>query len=205
MLVSSFFFSLLLVVVSSFSFRQVGYTASDLAALTPGILIVTFLFSGMVILHYSFSVEYENHALQGVMLSKASPGSIYFSKLVTNFLCFSVLQFFVLLSHSLFFGAELWPAFVELMQLSMLFGLGFISLGTLLSSMSVSSKSKEILLPIILFPLLIPLAAAFVFLARELLTDGALGYGGFWFSLLVVFNVIALVLSLYLFEFVVGE
>jgi len=205
MLASCFGFSLLLVVVASFSFRQIGYGQDDLVSVTPGILWMVFLFSGVIALNHSFVSEVENKALVGVVLTRIDPGLIYLSKFAVNFLFVASLQIFAVVMHGLFFGVQMFPVVGEVIGISLLAAIGFSALGTILSSMAVITKGREIVLPLILFPLLVPLVAAAVFLTRGVLQTGAIDTESFWFTLLLVFDVISVVLSWLLFEHVVRD
>jgi len=205
LMLGTFGFALLLVVVASFAFRQVGYGQEELRAITPGILWLVFLFAGLIGLNQTFLFEQQNSALQGVLLSKVQPNVVYFAKLSSNFLFLSLVQILVLLAHGVLFGAEIFFVFPQLLFVTVLVALGFTALGTLLSAMAVATTSREIVLPLLLFPLSIPLVAGAVFLTRELLQSGSFPFASFWFTLVVVFDVISLVLAWLLFEFVVKE
>ena len=201
-LVATLGFALLLVVVASFAFRQIGYGESDLQALTPGIVWLIFLFSGVIGLNYSFLTEQENDALHGVLLTPVDPFLVYLAKCICNVVFLVVVQLLVVLAHSLLFSVALVPLLMPLLLVIFLAAVGFAAVGTLLSAMAVHSRSREVLLPIMLFPLCLPLLAGAVFLTREVLASGSLDTGTFWFSLLCGFNVICLTLSWVLFEHV---
>ena len=82
---------------------------------------------------------------------------------------------------------------------------GFVAVGTLLAAIAVCTKGREIILPLVLYPISLPLIAAAVFLTRALLETGVLEFSGFWFVLICVFDVVSLTMSWLLFEYVVGE
>ena len=198
--VSSIGLATLFVVISSFAFRDIGYGEAELQALTPGIIWLIFLFTGVVSLNHSFLPEREEGALQGILLSPVNSGVVFLSKLGNCVLFLLTLELLITILHSLFF----WPTFFEylpsFMLVALIFSLGFASLGTLLSSISVVVKEREILLPLILFPLCIPLLIGCVELTRIIVSGAALPYFGFWFTLVVVFDLISLTLSWALFE-----
>lgn len=200
-----FAFSLLLVVVASFSFRQIGYKQSDLLLITPGMLWLIFLFSSMSVLTQSFVIEKENSAISGLILSGAVVEKVFLSKFLVNFVFIFLQQLFVVLAHSLFFAVSLSSYFSSLILITLLASLAFSSLGTLFAFISVSTRGRELLLPILLFPLLLPLLAAVVFLTKTSLTLGYLDYSQFWFIFLIVFASLSFLLSLLLFEYAVKE
>lgn len=202
---ASTMFALLLVVVSSFSFRRLGLSQSELFALTPGIIWMIFLFTSVSILSQSFIAEKENRAMQGLVLSGAKPESIFISKFLVNSSFIFLLQALVILLHSIFFAVDLFSHYQELLLISFLAALSFSALGTIISSMAVCARGRELLLPLLLFPLCLPLLAALVFLTNNLLETGLLIYSSFWFVFLFVFAVLSFLLSLLLFEYVVRE
>lgn len=202
-LCATFGFALLLVIVASFSFRQVGYGESELRHITPGILWTIFLFSGVICLNYSFLQEQENGSLRGVLLTGVDTMVVFFAKFLANVIFFVSLQIFSIVSLGFFLGVDLSGCLGSIVGLSILAAIGFIALGTLLSAISVTTTGREILLPLLLFPLLLPVVAAAVFLTREVLVLGSIDFGGFWFSLLCIFAVISFTLSSVLFGYVV--
>lgn len=202
-LVAVFGFALLLIVVASFSFRQIGFGNEQLTAITPGILWLVFLFCGSMCLNHSFELEERDGALRGLISSIDSVELIFLSKFLTNFLFLFVLELFALVVHSILFNIEVIPVLEDFLIILALFAFGFSAIGTLFSAMSVTSKSREILLPILLFPLCLPLVSACVVVSRELLLSGQIEYSGFWFVLVAVFDVVSFVLAWVLFEFVV--
>ncbi len=204
-LTSTFGFALLLIVVSSFAFRTAGYGQEELKSITPGILWLAFLFTSVISLNHSFTHEREHDALTGVVLTGVDPSYIFFAKFFTNLLYLASLQLFLILTHALFFGADLMGSVPSLFLVSVLAAVGFIALGTLLSAVSAVTSGREIVLPLVLFPLAIPLVAAAVFLSRETLVSGVVPVENFWFHFLCLFDLISVVLSWALFGYAVGE
>lgn len=203
--VATFFFALVVVVVASFSFRRVGISGEELKAITPGVLWIVFLFTAVIGLNYSFVPERSRRALQAVLLSPVSSMAVYAAKVITNLLFLLLVQSFVLAAHGLLFGAELFPVYAELFFLSLLVSLGFVSLGTLLAAIAAMSQGKELVLPLLLFPLTIPLLAGAVFTSRVVLETGGIPWSSFWFVLIIVWDVIAVTLSVVLFDYAVRD
>lgn len=198
-------FALVLVVLCSFAFRRVGYGQAELRDLTPGILWTIFLFCGIVALSSSFLPEEELDAITGLLLTPADPAAMFLAKLIANVSVVFAVETLVIVLHSLFFGIDLFPVLPELMLLVLLVSIGFASLGTLFAAVAVAVRGRELVLPLMLFPLSLPLLAGAVFLTRAVLLTGAIPYRDFWFLLVVGFDVISVALSYSLFEFVVRE
>jgi heme exporter protein B len=201
-----FGFSLLLVVVASFSFRQVGLSQGELLARTPGMLMLILLFSGVLVLRETSVPEYRQGAALGVALAPVDPWSIYLAKFFTNTAVLFLVFVLNLALLQIFLGLQLGGYWGGLIVLLSLFSLGFSALGTLISMLVYLTAAGEILFPLVLFPLLIPLLIGTVELMRGLFSGvGVLDPGEFWFSFLVLFDAIAFLISLILFEYVLRE
>lgn len=204
-IVSTAALSLLLIIVSSFAFRQIGFGPEEIKAVTPGILTLVLTFIATIALNHCYIWEQNNLALVGLLVSTKNTSAFFFSKLFTNLVFVLFLQILILVAHALFFGAEYFNLLPQLISLSFLFLVGLVSLGTLLSAIAVSLKGREIVLPLILYPVIIPAIGAFVFLLRELLQAGQIDLDSFWFQMLVVFDLVALMMSWALFDYVVTD
>ena len=203
--VSVLLFGFVLVVLASFAFRRIGYGQLELLQLTPGILWIIFLFCGLVSLNYSFFHEEEFGALNGLLLTPCDPALIFLSKFIANCLFLLGVTIFFAAAHSVLFGVSLEGHFLELCGVLALVSVGFCSLGTLFAAMSVSVRGRELVLPLLLFPLSLPLISAGLHLSNEILGAAASPATQPWLLLAVGFDVIALTLSTVLFEFVVRE
>lgn len=207
-----FVFAFVLVVVASMGFRQTGYGAIELRALTPGIVWLIFFFSAVVALNSTAAIEREGEACLAVVLARVDPIVVFAAKASSNFIFLLAVNAMVLLSHGVLFGVSMAPegagatavTFYYLLLLALV-GLGFSALGTLLSAMAAWLRGKEILLPLLLFPLSIPLFAIALQLHRDLLERGELQLFDVAGALLVAFDAVAVAVSAVLFEFVVSE
>jgi len=197
-------FAFVLVVVASFSFRQIGYGQAELRSLTPGILWTVFLFCAVVSLNYSFLSEEEFGALQGLLLTPCDPAAVIFSKLLCNWLFLWLVQLLILILHTTLFGAEILPHFWQMAGIGGLVSFGCVALGSLFASISVSVRGRELVLPVLLFPCILPQVAAGVTLTHNILSPGG-ALESFWLLLALCFDVISLTLSLLLFEYVVRD
>lgn len=204
-LASSIGFAILLVAVASFSFRTTGMSEEEMLGITPGILWLIFLFLGVTVLNYAFQHERENSALEGVVLSPVLPGAIFCAKFVFTFSYLFVLQALTVFVHALIFGVEMTGYLPGLLLVTFLVTLGFVAVGIPLAAGSSVFKSRDVVLPLILFPLCLPLMASAVFLSRGVLDGVMFSATDFWFSVLIVQDVVFLALSYVLFEYAINE
>ncbi len=198
-------FAIVQVVVASFAFKKLGFGDAEILQLTPGIIMLIFLFTGVVTLNTSFVQEKEGDALVGLLLTGIDSALIFLSKFLINFSFLLLIQILIVALHSLFFNLALFAYGYQLFLILFLSAFGFVSLGTIFSAIAVVTPGRELLLPLLLFPLVLPLISAAVFLMQHLFNFKVIDFDSFWFQLLCVYNIIAFMLSLVLFEYVLKE
>ncbi len=194
------FFSLLMEVLASFAFRSPEFGERELRNLSPGIIWLNLLFSGLLLLQQSAAWELEEQAFIGLRTVVQNARQVFVSKFFVNFLLIELLGSFVLLVHSLLFGAHLFFAFGQLLLLLSLFNVAYSATGTTLSLLLTISKERSVLFPLIFFPLLVPLLAVSVSLARGMLLADTGGAMGEMLLLALVVDFVYFLLSLLLFD-----
>ena len=197
--ISLLFFSLIILLV--FAFALPADKASH-RLLAPGIFWVTFLLSGILSLNKSFQMERENAVMEALLLAPISRGAIFLGKMFGNILFILVVQLIVIPLFGVLFHNLSLVQFGELFLLAIIVTAGFTALGTLLSGMTADLRFKEILLPILLFPLLVPLILAAVTITRGVLDNQGLAAAIDWLKLLVGFDLIYMIVAFLTFDFV---
>ncbi|MCB2213944.1 heme exporter protein CcmB [bacterium] len=173
------------------------------AGLTAGLLWVSLAFASTLGLNRSVSLESENDALDGLLLAPVDRSAIFFGKTLSN-LTFTLLVALVLLPvFSLFYGVNLLRPGLLLV---VLLGQGaYTSLGTLLAALSIQTRTRDVLLPVLLYPLALPVLIAAVEASRGILAGTPLGDLRSWLYLLVACNVLFLAAGLMFFETILEE
>lgn len=203
LLLSISLFSFLLAVVVSFSLRRIGAPSAERIFLTPGLLSISALLVVSVLFNQTALLEKEENALLGLRMSGFSGTDLFASKLIANFFLFVFLQCIFALSLGFLFEQELLKFFFQILFLESLAGVALCSLGTILSMISVVSPGREILFPVIFFPLVIPLLGAVTVLARMLFESGELDLWSFPGKLILSLAVLYTTLGALLFEEVI--
>lgn len=193
-------FALLVLVIFNFAFELQGV---DITVLGSGILWVAFTFSGILGLGRSFAAEKDKGSLEGVLLSPVDRGAVFLGKAISNFLFITVMEAVTLPLFALLNNVGI-PWF-PLVPYILMGTLGFAAMGTLLSAVASSTKMREVMLPILLFPVSIPLLMAAVNLTSGALQSRDFADVSTWFNILVVYDVIFLVVAFWVFEYVVDE
>jgi heme exporter protein B len=132
-------------------------TAVEPQAIAAGLIWMTIIFGGMLGLGRTFSLEEEEGAFQGILLSPIPRDAIYLGKVIANFLILTVVTALVFGVFALFFGLSFGGHPLALSGVVLLGILGFVAIGTLFSGISSGTTMGDTLLPILVFPLLIPL------------------------------------------------
>ena len=193
---------LLTLVVLSFAFDPTSELRGEAA---PGALWVAVIFAGVLGLNRSFLAERENDCLQGLLLCPVDRGTIYLAKTAGNFLFMIMAQVVIVPVFIFFFNL---PVAVGLggVFLSLALGLlGFAAIGTLFAAISVRTRAREVMLPLLLLPLAVPIFIAGVKVSGHMLAGKALAEVTPWLNLMGGFDVIFLVVGWLVFEYAVEE
>ena len=201
-LISMCFFAFLVLIIFNFAF----YTGVGQArGVLSGMLWVAFIFSGLLGLNQTFGSEKDRGSLQGLLLCPVSRATIYVGKVTGNFIFMAIMEILILVLFAILFRVNLWGFLGPLLFIIFLGTLGFVFVGTIFSAMSVNAKSREILLSIILFPIVVPLIIASVKATEKILGGASLIelYG--WLKILVAFDIVFFLISFWTFDFVLEE
>jgi len=195
---SMFVFILLVIVIFKFSF---DLRVSNATLLVPGILWAALTFAGTLQLGRAASLEVEDAHIDGLLLAPVPRSAIYVGKALGNLVFMSITELIMLPIFSALFNLNL---FRPLILLAVLLGtVGFASVGTLLSTMAAHSRAREVMLPVLLFPIVLPVVIAAVKLTAGVLDGGVWQELAVWVRFLIAFDVVFLVISLMTFRFVV--
>jgi heme exporter protein B len=195
-------FVLLVLVIFNFTF---DLNTNTVVAIAPGALWVAFIFASLLGLGRTVAAEQEQGTMDRLLLTPVDRKAIYLAKLVGNLLFIGVVEIIALPVFAVLFNLSIWqaPVLLELISIELLGALGIASVGTLFSVMAAVTRSKELLLPILIFPLVVPVVISAV-QATTVLLAPAIGEPP-WLGLLIAFDVIFLSVSTLLFPYVVEE
>ena len=194
-------FSLLVVVI--FHFALPGGASAQTRANAPGLLWVAYVFASLFGLGRAFSLELENDAFSGLALAPADRGWVFLGKAAANLVILGVVQAVTALAFALVFGLELAEIAAPLGAIVLLGSLGLCSIGTLFAAVAVRTRFREVMLPLLLLPLLIPLLSGAVRATSQLLATGTLPWEPV--QLLLVTDATYLIISFVAFDYVLDE
>ncbi|WP_066060651.1 heme exporter protein CcmB [Neobacillus soli] len=199
-LTTQIIFAGLVIVVFSFAFDPANNTTK---AVIPGVIWVIIVFAGILGLNRSFISEQRNDTMQGLLVAPMESASIYLGKFLANFTMMLIVElvsipFLFLLFDFKFLGSL--PYFILVVFLG---SFGFIAIGTFLAALAANSKSSEMLLPLLLFPITTPILIGVVQATRIILTNmEKLASAIAWIQLVTAYDVIFFVVCFLLIDYV---
>jgi heme exporter protein B len=193
-------FSLLVILIFNFA---LDLEPRARAGITAGVLWVTFTFAGTIGLNRSMAVEKDRGCLDGLLLAPVDRAAIYLGKTLANWIFMLLVALIVLPVYSILYNTNL---FIPGLLLTVLLGSqGYVAVGTLLASMAVQTRTRDILLPILLFPVVIPVVLASVKATGGYLQGLPWDEIQPWISLLITYDVIFTAVAFMVFDSVVEE
>jgi heme exporter protein B len=210
MLNSMVIFALLVIVIFSFAFgnessifiKDINKKVVDLLA--PGMLWIAFTFAGMLGLSRSFAGEKEEGCLEGLKLCPVDRAEIYNGKVISNAVLMFLMEITTIPIFVVLFNYDL-KNIPGLALVIILGTFGFIFVGTLLSALTVNTRTREILLPVILFPILIPVILSAVTATGTLLSSGEISEIWGELQILAIYDIIFFIVAQLVFEYTIED
>lgn len=193
-------FTLLVIIIFNFS---LGTDYDTIVTVAPGILWVTFAFAGVLSLNRSFILEKEEGCLEGLMVCPISREAIFVGKMFGSLLFMLVIEAIALPIFMFLFNLPVLSP--QLITITALATLGFVAVGTLFSALAVNTKAREMVLPILFFPIVAPIIISAAKASGLALAGESWGGLSPWIQIIVAFDAIFLVVSYLIFSFVVEE
>jgi heme exporter protein B len=193
-------FAVLVILIFNFALEL---DAQARATVTPGVLWVTFIFAGNLGLNRSMAIEKDRGCLDGLLLAPVDRAAIYFGKAIGNLVFMLLMAAIVLPLYSILYNVNLFnPGLIAVIILG---SIGYVAVGTLLASMAVQARTRDMLLPILLFPVVIPVLVAAVKASSGYLQGLDPADIRPWINLLLVYDVIFTAVAYMVFDYVVEE
>jgi heme exporter protein B len=193
-------FALLVLLVFNFAF---DLRVDNVGAVAPGVLWVAFTFAGVLGLGRSFLQEKDRGALDGLLVAPVDRGAIYFAKFLGNLVFMTLVEAICLPVFIAFFNfGSITP---EIILIALLGTIGFAAVGTLFAAMAANTRARDVMLPLLVFPISVPVVIAAVEATSLAFAGGPIANRLNWLALLAAFDAIFGVLCFAVFEFVVEE
>jgi heme exporter protein B len=193
-------FALLIIVMFSFAFEPGGQTARLVA---PGILWVGFAFAGVLGLNRSFAIEKERGSIDGLLLCPVGREAIFAGKMASSLVFMLVVEVVLLPLFAVLYNLPF--ALAPLLLIAVITTIGFSAVGCLFSAMAVNTRAREIMLPLLFFPLVSPILIAAVKASGIVLAGQSLSEAAMWLEIIGAFDLIFVAISAVAFEYVLEE
>jgi heme exporter protein B len=193
-------FALLVVLIFNFA---LDLEAGTRASITSGVLWVTFTFAGTLGLNRSMAQEKDRGCMDGLLMAPVDRSAIYMGKVIGNLVFMFAVEIVVIPVFSVLYNVNLIN--FGLIMVVLLGSVGYIAVGTLLASMAVQTRTRDMLLPILLFPVVIPLIVAAVKASAGFIQSLPMNEITPWLNLLIVYDVVFLAVAWMVFDYVVEE
>lgn len=193
-------FSFLTVLIFQFAF---DLRASVIQLVLPGVLWIAITFAGVLGLNRSFVLEQDRGSMEGLLMAPMDRSAIYFGKLIGNLLFIFAVELVLLPLMTVLYNISLLSPSILLVVF--LGTIGYAAVGTLFAALSINTRAREVMLPILLFPVMIPVFVAGVQATARLLDGDTLSEIARWVQLLLAYDGIFIAAAMILFDYVVEE
>lgn len=198
--VSLLVFALLTIIIFSFAFEP---GPDRIGIVAPGVLWVAFTFAGVLGLNRAFVQEKDSGCLQGLMLCPVDREAIYFGKMLASFIFMFIMEIIIMPVFSIFLNL---PIFMPwLLLIAFLATIGFVAVGTIFSAIAVNTKARDLMLPLLFFPVVVPVLIAAVKSSAIVLAGSSLDDLWPWLQMIAAFDAIFLVISALIFQYALEE
>ena len=196
------FFGIVVLVIFNFALEPVR---ESVRAAVPGVLWVAFAFAGTLGLNRMFAAEKENGCLQGLLMVPVDRGIIYFGKMLASSVFMLISEAIIFVFCLIFFNLTVWREIPYLALVFLIGTLGFTAVGTLLSAIAVNTKLREVFLPLILFPVVLPILVNAVEATNIILNTPDYGALKLPLTIMSAFMIVFVTISYLLFEYVLED
>lgn len=200
--VATIFFASIVLMVLAFA---LGSNDTVLKIAAPGVLWVALAFAGIISAAQSYQNELEENALEQLLLYPIARSSIFLGKLLANWFYMALLGFLLVPVTSVLFKAPLANNWWIILIIVLLGTLGFSIISSFYAALTANLRARESLLPVLMFPIVIPILQAAVKASQELMTDNNPAYIIAWLQRLIGFDLIYFVVTLVVFHFIMEE
>ena len=183
-------------------YLALGPDRERIEAALAGLFWLAFLLAGVLGLGRSFALERENDCLDALVLAPGDKGGLYLGKVAGTTALMLGMEVVFIVATGLLYNLDLWAAIPRLLVVAFFGTVGFAAVGTLFAAMTAQLRAREVLLPVFLLPLVVPVLLAAVRLTEAALAGEPWSGAAAWWQLLLGFDVVFVVAGMLTFEFV---
>ena len=192
-----------LLVLAIFTFAVDLADQENARLVGPGVLWAGIAFAGVIGLNRAFALEMERDTLEGLMLTPVPRELIFLGKALGNFLFLAISQAIVIPVFAVLFNRVIFRP--EMLVISLLVTIGFSSVGTVFAAMTVRVRAREIMLPMLFLPAIMPLLLAAIEATSDVVNGNGWAEMSQWLQLAAGFDIVFLVVSAFVFQYVLED
>ena len=186
-LTSTGLFAILVVTLGSLAFYTDPVSAPDVA---PGVLWISILFCGILLIGRSWALERENDAVFALLLAPIPRASIYIGKTISALVLLFMVELLLVPLCMIFFQIEPSGIMLPLLVLVFLGSVGFVSTASLFSAVGIRTRARDLMLSVLVFPLVAPALLASAVATRELFAGATMAEVLSWMRILAAFDLL---------------
>lgn len=192
-------FTLLVIIIFNFAFGE----SIEMVEVAPGMLWVTFAFAGVLSLNRSFILEKEDGCFEGLLVSPASREAIFTGKMLASLVFLLVIEAIALPIFAFLFNLPVLSP--EIITVTIAATVGFVACGTLFAALATNTKARELVLPILFLPVVVPVIISAVKASALALAGESWSGMASWLEIIAAFDVVFLTVSYLVFDYVIEE
>jgi len=173
--------------------------------LWPGLLWVAIFFTGMLALGRSFQIEMESGGMEALRLYPGDKKAVYAGKLIANLIVLAAMEAILIPVSAILYNIDLWTKLPALLGVAMLGSLGFAAVGTFYAALTANLRARDVMLPVLVFPILVPIVVAAVKATTLVIRGDPMGEMWTWLRIMGLVDIVLLTVCTLTFEFALED
>lgn len=205
------FFAAMVLFIFSFALgpdapsMSAGAGQTLLQYLWPGLLWVAIFFTGMLALGRSFQIEMESGGMEALRLYPGDKKAVYAGKLIANLIVLAAMEAVLIPVSAILYNIDLWAKLPALLGVTLLGSLGFAAVGTFYAALTANLRARDVMLPVLVFPILVPIVVAAVKATTLVIRGDPMGEMWTWLRIMGLVDIVLLTVCTLTFEFALED
>jgi heme exporter protein B len=173
--------------------------------LWPGLLWVAIFFTGILALGRSFQIEMESGGMEALRLYPGDKKAVYLGKLVSNLIVLGAMELILIPVSAILYNIDLWTKLPALLGITLLGSVGFAAVGTFYAALTANLRARDVMLPVLVFPILVPIVVAAVKATTLIIRGDPMGEMWTWLRIMGLVDIVLLTVCTLTFEFALED
>jgi heme exporter protein B len=173
--------------------------------LWPGLLWVAIFFTGILALGRSFQIEMESGGMEALRLYPGDKKAVYLGKLISNLIVLGAMELILIPVSAILYNIDLWTKLPALLGITLLGSVGFAAVGTFYAALTANLRARDVMLPVLVFPILVPIVVAAVKATTLIIRGDPMGEMWTWLRIMGLVDIVLLTVCTLTFEFALED